>query len=136
MLPYMKWISLYLRWPSGLLVWWIFVVPVVGLILVFLSIFFRTSRTDECRHCTKHMIIRLFVCSCLNSYCTFHLFPPLIFFFKLVASCTEFNLLTPFYVALYDNGSPYIYLKTTYFPPNFVVAARILSKKFSRRWGF
>ena len=34
------------------------------------------------------------VCRCLNSYWTFHLFPLLIFFFKMVAFCTEFNLFT------------------------------------------
>ena len=34
------------------------------------------------------------VCSCLNSYWAFHLFP-LFIFFKLVACCTEFNLFTP-----------------------------------------
>ena len=34
------------------------------------------------------------VCSCLNSYWTFHLFLLLIFFFKRVAFCTEFNLFT------------------------------------------
>ena len=34
------------------------------------------------------------VCSCLNSYWTFHLFPLLIFFFKMVPFCTEINLFT------------------------------------------
>ena len=34
------------------------------------------------------------VCSCLNIYRAFHLFP-LLNFFKLVAFCTEFHLLTP-----------------------------------------
>ena len=40
--------------------------------------------------------LRSLVCSCLNSYYTFHLFPLLIFFFKFVALCSEFNLLSPF----------------------------------------
>ena len=41
------------------------------------------------------------VCSCLNSYWTFHLFPLLTFFFKLVAFCTEFNLFTPICFVLF-----------------------------------
>ena len=83
----------FLQWPSGLLCWWIFNVPEVGLNLVFLSIYFRTSCTDECWHCTKSMIS---VCSCPNSYYTFHLFPLLASFLKLVAFCTAYNQLTPF----------------------------------------
>ena len=34
----------------------------------------------------------------------------MVFFFKLVAFCTEFNLLAPFFVPQNDNGSPYILL--------------------------
>ena len=30
------------------------------------------------------------------------------FFFKSVAFCTKFNLLIPFFIARYDNGSPFI----------------------------
>ena len=42
------------------------------------------------------------VCSCVNSYWTFHLFPLLIFFFfKLVAFSTEFNLFTPICFVLF-----------------------------------
>ena len=46
------------------------------------------------------------VCSCLNSYWAFHLFTLLIFF-KLVAFCTEFHLLTPIcFFSLDDNRFP------------------------------
>ena len=46
------------------------------------------------------------VCSCLNSYWAFHLFP-LLNFFKLVAFCTEFNLFTThLFCSLHDNGFP------------------------------
>ena len=50
---------LYLWSPSGLLCWWIFIVPEVVLNLVYLSIFFRTSCTDECWYCTKPAITGL-----------------------------------------------------------------------------
>ena len=86
---------LYLWWPSGLLCWWIFIVPEVVLNLVCLSIFSGLAAlmsADIARNLWS------LVCSCLNSYCTFHLFPLLIFFFKLVAFCTEFNLFIPFYL--------------------------------------
>ena len=43
------------------------------------------------------------VCSYLNSYCAFNFFP-LSIFFRSVALYSEFSLLTPFSVALYDNG--------------------------------
>ena len=50
--------------------------------------------------------LRSVVCSCLNSYWAFHLFPLLIFF-QLVAFCTEFNLFTPhLFCSFYDNGFP------------------------------
>ena len=84
---------LYLWWPSGLLCWWIFIVPEVVLELVCLSIFSGLAAlmsADIARN------ISSLVCSCLNSYCTFHLFPLLIFFSKFVAFCTEYNLFTPF----------------------------------------
>ena len=84
---------LYLWWPSGLLCWWIFTVPEVVLNLVCLSIFSGLAAlmsADIARNLWS------LVCSCLNSYCIFHLFPRFIFFFKLVAFCTKFNLFTPF----------------------------------------
>ena len=83
---------LYLRSPSGLLCWCIFIVPEVVLNLVYLSIFSGLAAlisADIARNLWS------LVCSCLNSYWTFHLFPLLIFFFKLVAFCTEVNLFTP-----------------------------------------
>ena len=40
------------------------------------------------------------VCSCLNSYWAFHLFP-LLLFFKFVAFCTKFNLFTPICFVLF-----------------------------------
>ena len=79
---------LYMRSPSGLLCWWILIVPEVFLNLVYLSIFSGLAAlmsSDIARNLWS------LVCSCLNSYWTFHLFPLLIFF-KLVAFCTEFNL--------------------------------------------
>ena len=80
---------LYLWWPSVLLCWWIFIVPEVVLNLVCLSIFSglpALMSADIARNLWS------LVCSCLNSYCTFHLFPLLIFFFKFVAFYTEYNL--------------------------------------------
>ena len=41
------------------------------------------------------------VCSCLNSYCTFFIFSHFWFFFKYVAFCTGFNLLTPLFILTY-----------------------------------
>ena len=84
---------LYLWWSSGLLCWWIFIVAEVVLNLVCLSIFSGLAAllsADIARNLWS------LVCSCLNSYCTFHLFPLLFFFFKFVAFCTEYNLFTPF----------------------------------------
>ena len=88
---------LYLWSPSGLLCWWIFIVPEVVLNLVYLSIFSGLAAlmsADIARNLWS------LVCSCLNSYWTFHLFPLLIFF-KLVAFCTEFNLFTPICFVLF-----------------------------------
>ena len=82
---------LYLSSASGLLCWWIFIVPEVVLNLVYLSIFSGLAAlmsADIARNLWS------LVCSCLNSYWTFHLFPLLIFFFKFVAFCNEFNLFT------------------------------------------
>ena len=95
---------LYLWSPSGLFCWWIFIVPEVVLNLVYLSIF---SGLAALMSADIAQNLWSLVCSCLNSYWTFHLFPLLIFFFKLVAFCTEFNLFTPHsFCSLYNNGSP------------------------------
>ena len=61
---------LYLWSPSGLLCWWIFIVPEVVLNLVYLSIFSGLAKlmsADIARNLWS------LVCSCLNSYWTFHL---------------------------------------------------------------
>ena len=91
--------------PSGLLCWWIFIVPEVVLNLVYPSIFSGLAAlmsADIARNLWS------LVCSCLNSYWTFHLFPLLIFF-KLVAFCTEFNLFTPIcFVLFMTMDLPYI----------------------------
>ena len=80
---------IYLWSPNGLLCWWIFIVPEVVLNLVYLSIF---SRLAALMSADIARILWSLVCSCLNSYWTFHLFPLLTFFFKMVAFCTEFKL--------------------------------------------
>ena len=83
---------LYLWWSSGLLCWWIFILHDVVLNLVCLSIISGLAAlmsADIARNLWS------MVCSCLNSYCTFHLFPIFIFL-KFVAFCTEYNLFTPF----------------------------------------
>ena len=98
--------TLYLWWPSGLLWWWIFIVPEVVLHLVYLSIFSGLAALMSCDIARNLWSL---VCSCLNSYWTFHLFPLLISFFKLVAFCTEFNLFTPIcYVLFMIMYLPYI----------------------------
>ena len=89
---------LYLWSPSGLRCWWIFIVPEVVLNLVYLSIFSGLAALMSAGIARNLWSL---VCSCLNSYWTFHLFPLLIFFFKLVAFCTEFNLFTPICFVLY-----------------------------------
>ena len=83
---------LFLGSQSGLLCWCIFIVPKVVLNLVYLSIFSGLAALVSVDIALKLWSL---VCSSLNSYWTFHLFPPLIFFFKLVAFFTEFNLFTP-----------------------------------------
>ena len=89
---------LYLWSPSGLLCWWIFIVPEVVLNLVYLSIFSGLAALLSADIARNQWSL---VCSCcLNSYWTFHLFPLLIFF-KLVAFCTEFNLFTPICFVLF-----------------------------------
>ena len=82
---------LYLGSPRGLLCWWISIVPDVVLNLVYLSI---SSGLAALMSADIARNLWSLVCSCLNSYWTFHLFPLLIFFLKLVALCTEFNLFT------------------------------------------
>ena len=68
---------------SGLLCWWIFIVHEVVLNLVYLSIFSGLAAlmsADIARYLWS------LVCSCLNSYWTYHLFPLLIFFSKWLLS--------------------------------------------------
>ena len=89
---------LFLWSPSGLLCWWIFIVPEVFLNLVYLSIF---SLLAALMSADIAQNLWSLVCSSLNSYWTFHLFPLLIFFFKLVAFCTEYNLFTPICFVLF-----------------------------------
>ena len=84
---------LYLWWSSGLLCWWIFIVPEVVFNLMCLSIF---SGLAALMSADIPRNLWSLVCSCLNGYCTFHLFPLLIFFFKFLVFCTEYNLFTPF----------------------------------------
>ena len=94
---------LYLWSPSGLLCWWIFIVPEVVLNLVYLSIFSRLAplmRADIARN------LWLLVCSCLNSYWTFHLFPLLIFFSKWLLSALNTICFPHLLCSIYDNGSP------------------------------
>ena len=97
---------LYLWSPSALLCWWIFIVPEVVLNLVYLSIFSGLAAlmsADIARNLWS------LVCSCLNSYWTFHFSHFWFFFFKLVAFCTEFNLFTPIcFVLFMIMGLPYI----------------------------
>ena len=100
---------LYLWSPSGLLCWWIFIVPEVVLNLVYLSIFSGLAAlmsADIARNLWS------LVCSCLDSYWTFHLFPLLIFF-KLVAFYTDINLFTPIcFVLFMIMDLPYIWWKS------------------------
>ena len=94
---------LYLWSPSGLFCWWILTVPEVFVYLVYLFIFSELAALMSADITRKLWSL---LCSCLNSYWTFHSFPLLIFF-KLVVFCTEFNLFTPIcFVSLYYNGSP------------------------------
>ena len=74
---------LYLGWPSGLLCWRIFIVPEVVLNLVCLSIFSGLAALMSADIARKLWSL---VCSCLNSNCTFHLFPLLTFFSNLLLS--------------------------------------------------
>ena len=94
---------LYLWWPSGLLCWWIFIVPEVVLNLVYLSTFSGLAALmseDIARNLWS------LVCSCLYSYLTFHWFPLLIFFSNwCFLHWIQFVYLHLF-CSLYDNGSP------------------------------
>ena len=84
---------LYLWSPSGLLCWCIFIVPEVVLNLVYLSIFSGLAAlisADIARNLWS------LVCSCLNSYWTFHLFPLLIFFSSWLLSALNSICLPPF----------------------------------------
>ena len=94
---------LYLWSPSGLLCWWIFIVPEVVLNLVYLSIFSGLAAlmsADIARNLWS------LVCSCLNSYWTLHLFPLLIFFSNWLLSALNSICLPHLFCSLYDNGSP------------------------------
>ena len=87
--------------PSGLLCWWIFIVPDVD--LVYLSIFSGLAAlmsADIARNLWS------LVCSCLNSYWTFHLFLLLIFFANWLLSALNSICLPHLFCSLYDNGSP------------------------------
>ena len=75
---------------------WIFSVSEVAFILVLLSIFFRASCTDGCRHCTKPMITGL--------YPSYELL--FIFIFEFVSN--RLLSVNPFLYSLYRNGSPLI----------------------------
>ena len=94
---------LYLWSPSGLLCWWIFIVPEVVLNLVYLSIFSGLAAlmsADIARN------LWLLVCSCLNSYWTFHLFPLLILF-QIGCFLHWIESVYPhLFCSIYDNGSP------------------------------
>ena len=81
---------LYFWSPSGLLCWLIFILSEVVLDLVYLSIF---SGLAPLMSADMAQTLSSLVCSCLNSYWAFHLFPLLISF-ELVAFCPEFNLFT------------------------------------------
>ena len=50
----------------------------------------------------------LLVCSCFNSYCTFHLFPRLILFSNRLLSILNSICQPHFFIPVYDNGSHYI----------------------------
>ena len=110
--------------PSGLLCWWIFIVPEVFLNLVYLSIF---SGLAALMSADIAQNLWSLVCSSLNSYWTFHLFPLLIFFFKLVAFCTEFNLFTPIcFVLFLIMDLPYICdHQVGYFPCGYSLSSRL-----------
>ena len=94
---------LYLWSPSGLLCWWIFIVNEVVLNLVYLSIF---SGQAALMSADIAQNLWSLVCSCLNSYWTFHLFLLLIFFqigwfLHWIQSVYPHLLCSP-----YDNGFP------------------------------
>ena len=66
--------------------------------------FFRTSCTDEADIARNLWSL---VCSCLNSYWTFHLFPLLIFFSQIGSFLHWIQSVYPhLFCSLYDNGSP------------------------------
>ena len=88
---------LFLWSQSWLLCWWIIIVPEVVLNLVTLSIF---SGLAALMSADIPQNLWSLVCSCLNSYWAFHLFPLLISF-KFVAFCTEINLFFPICFVLF-----------------------------------
>ena len=94
---------LYLWWPSGLLNWWIFIVLEVVLNLVYLSTFSGLAAqmsADIARNLWS------LVCSCLNSYLTFHWFPLLIFFLNWCFLHWIQSVYPDLFCSLYDNGPP------------------------------
>ena len=95
---------LYLWSPIGLRCWWIFTVPEVVLNLVYLSIYLGLAAlmsADIARNLWS------LVCSCLNSYWTFHLFPLLIFFLQISCFLHWIRSVYPhLFCSLYNNGSP------------------------------
>ena len=85
--------QLYLWLPSGLLCWWIFIVPEVVLNMAYLSIFSRLAplmSADIARNLWS------LVCSCFNSYWTFHLFLLLVFVLNWLLSELNSICLPPF----------------------------------------
>ena len=94
---------IYLWSPIGLLCWWILIVPEVVLNIVYQSIFSELAAlmsADIARNLWP------LVCSCLNSYWTFHLFPLLIFF---QIGCFQHWIKSVYphlFSSYYDNGSP------------------------------
>ena len=93
---------LYLWSKSGLLCLWILIVNKVVLNLVYLSIFSGFAglmSADIARN------IWSLVCSCLNSYWTFHLFPHLIFFQIGFSRYWIQYVYSHLFCSLYDNGS-------------------------------
>ena len=94
---------LYLWSPSGLLCWWILIVPEMVLNFVYLSIFsgLAALMSDDIARNLWSL-----VCSCLDSYWTFHLFPLLIFF-QIGCFLHWIQSVYPhLFCSLYYNGSP------------------------------
>ena len=78
--------------------------PEVALKLVFLSILSRLAALTSA-DITRNLWS--LVCSCLNSYCTFHLFPILIFFLHRCYMHWVQHFHPIFFIVQYNDGSPY-----------------------------